>query len=131
MLSAAILLWAFSLPFRRSATSIGAAAGDSKIQQEFLVTAEQRQSEADEFREQAIAMHHDYLRRLKKQKKLASMEKLPGRLEAKQTWENRAQVVRLQVDELDAAIVRSHASEDSMIWQDREHLTKTLSDAPQ
>jgi hypothetical protein len=129
LISSTLLVWAFSLPFRRSSVTIGSAGNASSIQEDFSVKAKQRRSQAEEIREQAMVQHRDFLRLMKKQKHYKASQQRLGHQEAQQRWQRRTESMQTEIAKLTVAIEKSNASEDSMLWQDREHLIKVSEDS--
>ncbi len=130
LVSSLILLWAFTLPFRNPGPSVGSVNQVSGIQTAFSLSAGQRRAEAEQFREDAIAEHHDYLRSLEKKRQLHDRRELPRKQEVVQRWNQRVELMQARIKKLDSEIQRSDAPEGSLMWQNREELTKVLDDKP-
>lgn len=125
LISSTLLIWAFSLPFRR----LSASARPVATEGDNTVTALQRRDEAQEIRDAAIVQHRDFLFLLKKQKQLKLQQQLPGREESQKRWTRRTVAMKEKIVELDEAIKKLDVPEGSMLWQNREQLVKTIADS--
>ena len=83
---------------------------------------EQRRTNAEEFRDAAIALDREFMRSLEKSRVRKSV---PGIKEAKTQWNRHVQNVKMQLDQL------KNAKEGSPEWLYRRELVESLQDAPQ
>lgn len=95
---------------------------------EARMIAQKQRSEAQAYREQAIADDREFLASIKRRPSLATSNspdhRLPDRNDAKIAFEKRAQVVQTKIDAL------ADAEEGSLAAQYRQELIERLEDAP-
>ncbi|MCG8650980.1 MAG: hypothetical protein MI861_14165 [Pirellulales bacterium] len=118
--------WAFSLPFRSDALSLGYSGGDADSGDgaEGVLPAQQRdrtRTEAEEFRAAAIALDEEFMRQ--RQERLRKNE-VPGKKQVKQHWHQHVKRVQRQLRQI------GNPRRGSMEWQEKQELFKSLDDAP-
>ena len=124
-LSALVLGWAFSLPFRQTGTPIVSSATGDDPNQPFrrLEQIRERRSNAEEFREAAIALNEEFMRSIRKKREAEKRDR-PGIQESKEHWQRHVTLVHKQLKELD------DAEEGSLAWAYRQSLEESLEDGP-
>lgn len=97
-ISAAILAWSFTLPFRGSNDSKLDSGQDAlPVRLSPTELAEQRRNRADEFRHAAIALDREFMRSLKKKQTVQASQPKPGTTEVKQHYQRRQRQMAQQV----------------------------------
>ncbi len=126
-LSALILGWGFTLPFRQPGdplvTSGGGSSSPTSLAQDLADRIEQRRSAAEEFRQAAIALDQEFMRTVEK-KRGTKEDKLPGIVEARANWERHVAKVHDQLRQL------KKCAEGSLEAAYRDELAESLDDGP-
>jgi hypothetical protein len=125
VLSAVILGWGFTLPFRQPGDPLVTSGGGSptSLAQDLADRIEQRRSAAEEFRQAAIALDQEFMRAVEK-KRGTKRNKLPGIVEVRANWERRVAKVQTQLRQL------NNAPEGSLEATYRDELAESLNDGP-
>ena len=107
------------------ATDMAASATGAATDQAFhqVEQIRERRSNADEFREAAIALDEEFMRSVRKKQEVEKRER-PGIKESKARWQRHVKLVHKQLNEL------RNAEEGSLQWAYRESLKESLEDAP-
>ena len=125
-LSGLILGWAFSLPFRLSGTSLVSSAKAAEQNEAFrqLEQIQERRSNADEFRQAAIALDEKFMQSIREKRDAEKNRPRPGINESRERWQKHVTLVN---NELRAF---RHAKEGTVEWEYRQSLLKSLDDGP-
>jgi hypothetical protein len=123
-MSALILGWAFTLPFRKPGRSlVSSTTSDGNAPQlELSERIKQRRTSAEEFRKTAIALDREFMRSLAKKREAKA--DVPGKREVKAHWKRHVKLVKKQLEQL------KDAEEGSLERQHRESLVESLQDGP-
>lgn len=120
VLSIALLVWSFTLPFRESSSLIPSRGADG----DRVVSASVVQyRNADELRAEAMMLDHDLMEMMREKEQERSRPR-PGIREVKQRWELHVQDVKRQIKEMGAV------KEGSIEAQHRKEMLESLEDAP-
>ena len=124
-LSALVLGWAFSLPFRHTGTPMVSSAKGEADSQAFrrMEQIRERRSNAEEFREAAIALNEEFMRSIRKKREAEKRDR-PGIQESKEHWQRHVTLVHKQLNEL------RDAREGTLEWAYRQSLEESLEDGP-
>lgn len=123
LLSGSILVWSFTAPFRQATPLVSV---DDRQQLDGQSTtadaADRRRTQAEEFREAAIALDREFMRTVRERRK--QPDNLPGLEKSRQAWQLRSESFRRQIAEL------ADAKEGTLEWQYRHDLQQSLADGP-
>jgi hypothetical protein len=125
-LSALILVWAFSLPFRQSSTSLVSSTNAEEPSDAFRRSAQiaQRRSNAEEFRQAAIALDKKFMQSIRK-KRDAENRPRPGINDSRERWQRHVKSVNRELRAF------RNAKEGTLEWDYRQTLLRSLEDGPQ
>lgn len=118
-LSALILGWAFSLPFRQSTAPVDRSNRNFPLPEEIRA----RRNAAAEFRQAAIALDDEFMRSVR-EKQEAWNRPRQGIEETRKQWRKRLALVKHEVDELRGA------KKGTLEWQHRQSLIESVNDGP-
>lgn len=129
-ISSLILAWSFSVALRGD-QGLGInqpADGEKEVAAaEALDPAElarRRITEAERYRQEALAMDREFMAAISQRRSLASTGPAPGREQAIEHYERRAERIRAEIESLE------DAQPGSLAWQHRERLKANLEDSP-
>lgn len=118
LVSACIIGWTFSLPFRLASS----ASQNQRERAEQAEQIHQKRTRAEEIREEAFANHQHFVSQMVK--KRVSTQAKPGRLESRRHWDNRVAKVKKQLLEL------GNPEADTLQWHQKQDLLDSLEDGP-
>ncbi len=123
LLSACILTWTFWLPLRSLSSPTAKQTELSPSEQ-----IELKRTRAEEHREQALANHQEFVRRLVQQRELDGHK--PGSFEAREYWEKRANKLKIQLQQLPDLPELDESPQKSLQWHRRAQMIDSLKDGP-
>jgi hypothetical protein len=125
-LSALILGWAFSLPFRQSDTSLVSSASTEEQSEAFRKSEQirERRSNADEFRQAAIALDEKFMQSIREKRDAEKRRPRPGINESREHWQRHLKLVKKELQ------TYRYAKEGTVEWDHKQSLLKSLADAP-
>ena len=125
LLSTALLVWSFSLPFRQPGQPIVSSSPSQQAGEGQLDLSEQiqqRRTNAEEFRDAAIALDREFMRAVAERNR--PKRDLPGHQDSKAAFERHVESVKKQLRQF------KDAKEGTVEWEAKQQLLASLQDAP-
>lgn len=122
--SVAVLCWTLSHPFRDSSLRTPDATQSESKPIDPVSRMSHRSADADEYREEAIAMDMELMAKLRAKRDADQRRYRPGDREVSQAWEARTELIQAEIESL------SDAEEGTLGSQRRESLSDILADGP-